>query len=93
MTFTWKIDPRGYGRLNLHSSVKFAASCKKSERKQISLRQNSTIKSHDGGKGGHFCHCDGKRINFQLTRGVPLVGQLSLYLMTLIVYVVNLLKG
>ena len=47
----------------------------------ISLRQNSTIKSHDGGKGGHFCHCDGKSINLQLTRGVPLVGQLSLYLL------------
>jgi len=36
---------------------------------------------HDGGKGGHFCHCDGKSINLQLTRGVPLVGQLSLYLL------------
>ena len=39
--------------------------------------------------GGHFCHCDGKGINLQLTRSVPLVGQLSLYLMTLIVNVVN----
>ena len=36
--------------------------------------------SHDGGKGGHFCHCDGKSINLQSTRGVPLVGQLYLYL-------------
>ena len=32
-------------------------------------------------RGGHFCHCDGKSINLQLTRGVPLVGQLSLYLL------------
>ena len=47
----------------------------------ISLRQNSTIKSHDGGKGGHFCKCDGITIHLQLTRGVPLVGQLFLYLL------------
>ena len=47
----------------------------------ISLRQNSTIKSHDGEKRGHFCHCDGKGIKLQLTRGVPLVGQSSLYLL------------
>jgi len=36
---------------------------------------------HDGGKGGHFCKCDGKSTNLQLTRGVPLVGQLALYLL------------
>ena len=47
----------------------------------ISLRQNSTIKSHDSGKGGYFCKCDSKSINLQLTRGVPLVGQLHLYLL------------
>ena len=47
----------------------------------IFVRQNLTVKSHDGGKGGHFCQCDGKSINLQLTRGVPLVRQLSLYLL------------
>ena len=43
--------------------------------------ENSTIKSYDGEKGGHFCHCNGKSINSKLARGVPLVGQLSLYLL------------
>ena len=45
----------------------------------ISLRQNSTLKSRDGVKGGQFYHCDGISNNLQLTRGVPLVGRLSLY--------------
>ena len=47
----------------------------------ILLKQNSTIKSHDGGKGGHFCNRDCISIYLQLTTGVPLVGQLSLYLL------------
>ena len=42
------------------------------------LRQNLTIKSHDDGKGGYFYNCGGTSINLQLTRSVPLVGQLSL---------------
>ena len=47
----------------------------------IFLRQNSTIKSHDGGKGGHFYHHNGIINQLQLTRGTPLVGQLFLYLL------------
>ena len=46
----------------------------------ILLRKNLTIKSHDGGKGGHFCHCNVISNHLPLTRGAPLVGQLSLYL-------------
>ena len=46
------------------------------------LRQNLTIISHDGGKESHFCYPSGIRHNhFPLTRGAPLVGQLSLYLL------------
>ena len=47
----------------------------------ILLRHNSTIKSHDGGNGGHFCKCIDIGINLQLARGDPLVGQLFLYLL------------
>ena len=43
-----------------------------------SLSSNFTNKSHDGGKEGHCCHCNGISNNLPLTRGVPLVGQLSL---------------
>ena len=53
----------------------------------ISLRPNLTIKSNDHGKEGHFCNCRGIIIHLQLTRRVKPLGQLSLYLMTLIVYV------
>ena len=44
----------------------------------ISLRQNSTNKSNDGGKGGHSCNYHGISNHLQLIRSVPLVGQLSL---------------
>ena len=45
------------------------------------LRQNLTIKSHDGGKGGHFCYHNGISNHLPLTRGVQPPGQLSLYLL------------
>ena len=45
------------------------------------LRQNLTIKGHDGGKEGHLCNCNGMSNHLSLTRGAPLVGQLSLYLL------------
>ena len=34
----------------------------------ISLEQNLTIKSHDGGKEGHFCDCGDTSIHLPLTR-------------------------
>ena len=37
----------------------------------ISLEQNLTIRSHDGGKEGHFCNCGDTSIHLPLTIGVP----------------------
>ena len=45
------------------------------------LRQNLTIKSHDGGKEGHFCYHNDISNHLPLTRGVQPPGQLSLYLL------------
>ena len=45
------------------------------------LKQNLTIKSHDGGKEGHFCYHNGISNHLSLTRGAPLVVQISLYLL------------
>ena len=47
----------------------------------ISLEQNLTIRSHDGGKKGHFCHCGDTSIHLPLTRSAQPLGQLSLYLL------------
>ena len=44
----------------------------------ISLEQNLTIRSHDGGKGGHFCNCHKISIHLQSKRSVPLVGHCPL---------------
>ena len=44
----------------------------------ISLEQNLTIRSHDGGKEGHFCNCGDTSIHLPLTRGTQPSGQLSL---------------
>ena len=43
----------------------------------ISLVQNLTIKSLDGGKGGHFCNCGYTSIYLPLNRGTQPSGQLS----------------
>ena len=47
----------------------------------ISLEQNLTIRSHDGGKEGHFCNCGDTSIHLPLTRSAQPSGQLSLYLL------------
>ena len=44
------------------------------------LRGKLTIKSHDGGKEGHLCNCNGISNHLSLPRGASLVGQLTLYL-------------
>ena len=41
------------------------------------LRKNLTIKSHDCGKEGHLCNCNGISNHLPLSRVAPLVGQLS----------------
>ena len=45
------------------------------------LKSILTNQSHDGGKEGHFCYHNGISNHLPLTRGAPLVGQLSLYLL------------
>ena len=47
----------------------------------ISLEQNLTIRSHNGGKEGHFCNCGDTSIHLPLTRSAQPSGQLSLYLL------------
>ena len=47
----------------------------------ISLEQNLTIRSHDGGKEGHFCKSGDTSIHLPLTRSAQPSGQLSLYLL------------
>ena len=61
----------------------------------ISLEQNLTIRSHDGGKEGYFCNCGDTSIHLPLTRNAQPSGQLSLYLLNEfnIVYEVNLYEG
>ena len=44
----------------------------------ISLEQNLTIRSHDGGKEGHFCNCGDTSILLPLTRGTQLPGNYPL---------------
>ena len=53
----------------------------KTKRTHISLEQNLTIRSHDGGKEGHFCNCGDTSIHLPLTRSAQPSGQLSLYLL------------
>ena len=43
-----------------------------------SLEQNLTIRSHDGGKEGHFYNCGDTSIHLPLTRSAQQSGQLSL---------------
>jgi len=63
----------------------------------MSLRPNVTIKSHDHEKEGHFSNCRGISIHLPLARVVRVSSHQGnypfTYLMTLIVYEVNLLKG
>ena len=47
----------------------------------ISLEQNLTNRSHDGGKEGHFCNCGDTSVHLPLTRSAQPLGQLSLYLL------------
>ena len=57
------------------------AICLLQKREHISLTQNLTIRSHEQGKKGHFCHCSDTNIHLPLARSAQPSGQLSLYLL------------
>ena len=52
--------------------------CARFNIQHISLEQNLTIRSHDGGKEGHFCNRGDTSIHLPLTRTTEPSGQLSL---------------
>ena len=56
--------------------------CQPHQKTHIFLRKNTTIKSLDGGKEGHFCNCVGMSAHLQLTRSGTLVGQFYLSKLT-----------
>ena len=65
----------------LHDRVRFVDFILLINGMHISLEQNLTIRSRDGGKEGHFCNCGDTSNPLPLTRSAQPSGQLSLYLL------------